>query len=43
MLAHVLAELVDRGGRVSLVALDPAAGRAAGASDPRKDGGLAEV
>jgi gamma-glutamyltranspeptidase/glutathione hydrolase len=31
------------GGRVCLIAVDPATGRAAGASDPRGDGGLAEV
>jgi gamma-glutamyltranspeptidase/glutathione hydrolase len=31
------------GGRVCLIAVDPATGRAAGASDPRGDGGLGEV
>jgi gamma-glutamyltranspeptidase / glutathione hydrolase len=31
------------GGRVCLIAVDPATGRAVGASDPRGDGGLAEV
>ena len=31
------------GGRVCLIAVDQATGRAAGASDPRGDGGLAEV
>jgi gamma-glutamyltranspeptidase/glutathione hydrolase len=31
------------GGRVCLVAVDPATGRASGASDPRGGGGLAEV
>jgi gamma-glutamyltranspeptidase / glutathione hydrolase len=31
------------GGRVCLIAVDPATGLAAGASDPRGDGGLAEV
>jgi hypothetical protein len=31
------------GGRVCLIAVDPLTGRAAGASDPRGDGGLAEV
>jgi gamma-glutamyltranspeptidase/glutathione hydrolase len=31
------------GGRVCLIAVDPATGRATGASDPRGDGGLAEV
>ena len=31
------------GGRVCLIAVDPATGRAAGASDPRGDGGLVEV
>jgi gamma-glutamyltranspeptidase/glutathione hydrolase len=31
------------GGRVCLIAVDPATGRAAGASDPRGGGGLGEV
>ncbi len=31
------------GGRVCLIAVDPATGRATGASDPRGDGGLAEA
>jgi gamma-glutamyltranspeptidase len=31
------------GGRVCLIAVDPATGQAAGASDPRGDGGLVEV
>jgi gamma-glutamyltranspeptidase / glutathione hydrolase len=31
------------GGRVCLIAVDPATGQATGASDPRGDGGLAEV